>query len=428
VCVCVCGRRMRSFEQHALLALAVLCRAWPAAVCMCLPARRHATVCVCVRVCVCSSNAQVMLPPGARGTISYIAPAGQYTVNDEVIEIEFQVRPPACARGVWRAGAWRAVAPAQRAWRSLPAAAPRASALHTINLRSCTRVRARVRASPCLCCLCCRWRCSAALGCHEALQHDAAVARALAAPRSAEDARRHAAAHGAARAGCAVPRRAGRCARARARGCTPPSCVQRGQRLARGAHACGRGPSLPPVEPSVSRRQHAFVLNNQRTAHAPLSSTTNAPPGTCSIPGAFGCGKTVISQALSKYSNSDGVIYVGCGVRRWLDACARVAARCWVVCPCLPAHPHASPRPARVRPCGLVCQQLTAPCIMLCSARSAVCESCTPQSAPCESCTPHCSLMNHAPHSLRPRETLRPALRAHQNSRHRSAAMRWRRC
>lgn len=37
--------------------------------------------------------------------------------------------------------------------------------------------------------------------------------------------------------------------------------------------------------------------------------------GTCSIPGAFGCGKTVISQALSKYSNSDGIIYVGCGER-----------------------------------------------------------------------------------------------------------------
>ena len=33
--------------------------------------------------------------------------------------------------------------------------------------------------------------------------------------------------------------------------------------------------------------------------------------GTCAIPGAFGCGKTVISQALSKYSNSDGIIYVG---------------------------------------------------------------------------------------------------------------------
>ncbi|KAL6511305.1 hypothetical protein OROHE_020529 [Orobanche hederae] len=29
----------------------------------------------------------------------------------------------------------------------------------------------------------------------------------------------------------------------------------------------------------------------------------------------FGCGKTVISQALSKYSNSDTVVYVGCGER-----------------------------------------------------------------------------------------------------------------
>ena len=37
--------------------------------------------------------------------------------------------------------------------------------------------------------------------------------------------------------------------------------------------------------------------------------------GTCSVPGAFGCGKTVISQALSKYSNADGIIYVGCGER-----------------------------------------------------------------------------------------------------------------
>jgi len=37
--------------------------------------------------------------------------------------------------------------------------------------------------------------------------------------------------------------------------------------------------------------------------------------GTCAVPGAFGCGKTVISQALSKYSNSDCIIYVGCGER-----------------------------------------------------------------------------------------------------------------
>jgi V-type H+-transporting ATPase subunit A len=37
--------------------------------------------------------------------------------------------------------------------------------------------------------------------------------------------------------------------------------------------------------------------------------------GTTAIPGAFGCGKTVISQSLSKYSNSDMVVYVGCGER-----------------------------------------------------------------------------------------------------------------
>lgn len=37
--------------------------------------------------------------------------------------------------------------------------------------------------------------------------------------------------------------------------------------------------------------------------------------GTTCIPGAFGCGKTVISQSLSKFSNSDAIIYVGCGER-----------------------------------------------------------------------------------------------------------------
>merc|ERR1740137_96463 len=37
--------------------------------------------------------------------------------------------------------------------------------------------------------------------------------------------------------------------------------------------------------------------------------------GTTAIPGAFGCGKTVISQSLSKFSNCDAVIYVGCGER-----------------------------------------------------------------------------------------------------------------
>lgn len=37
--------------------------------------------------------------------------------------------------------------------------------------------------------------------------------------------------------------------------------------------------------------------------------------GTTCIPGAFGCGKTVISQSLSKFSNSDIIVYVGCGER-----------------------------------------------------------------------------------------------------------------
>lgn len=37
--------------------------------------------------------------------------------------------------------------------------------------------------------------------------------------------------------------------------------------------------------------------------------------GTAAIPGAFGCGKTVISQSLSKYSNSEVIVYVGCGER-----------------------------------------------------------------------------------------------------------------
>ncbi|CAK4016835.1 probable vacuolar ATP synthase catalytic subunit A [Lecanosticta acicola] len=37
--------------------------------------------------------------------------------------------------------------------------------------------------------------------------------------------------------------------------------------------------------------------------------------GTVCIPGAFGCGKTVISQSVSKFSNSDLIVYVGCGER-----------------------------------------------------------------------------------------------------------------
>merc|ERR1711903_203230 len=54
------------------------------------------------------------------------------------------------------------------------------------------------------------------------------------------------------------------------------------------------------------------LLTCQRVCDALFPVTLG---GTCAVPGAFGCGKTVISQALSKYSNSDAVVYVGCGER-----------------------------------------------------------------------------------------------------------------
>lgn len=60
---------------------------------------------------------------------------------------------------------------------------------------------------------------------------------------------------------------------------------------------------LPASEP---------LLTGQRVLDALYPSVLG---GTCAIPGAFGCGKTCISQALSKYSNSECVIYVGCGER-----------------------------------------------------------------------------------------------------------------
>jgi len=60
---------------------------------------------------------------------------------------------------------------------------------------------------------------------------------------------------------------------------------------------------LPGVNP---------LLTGQRVLDALFPSVQG---GTCAIPGAFGCGKTCISQALSKYSNSDCIIYVGCGER-----------------------------------------------------------------------------------------------------------------
>jgi V-type H+-transporting ATPase subunit A len=54
------------------------------------------------------------------------------------------------------------------------------------------------------------------------------------------------------------------------------------------------------------------LLTGQRVLDSLFPSVLG---GTCAIPGAFGCGKTVISQALSKFSNCNAVIYVGCGER-----------------------------------------------------------------------------------------------------------------
>jgi len=56
----------------------------------------------------------------------------------------------------------------------------------------------------------------------------------------------------------------------------------------------------------------APLLTGQRVLDALFPSVLG---GTCAIPGAFGCGKTCISQALSKHSNADIVVYVGCGER-----------------------------------------------------------------------------------------------------------------
>ena len=54
------------------------------------------------------------------------------------------------------------------------------------------------------------------------------------------------------------------------------------------------------------------LLTGQRVLDALFPSVLG---GTCTVPGGFGCGKTVISQSLSKFSNSNAIVYVGCGER-----------------------------------------------------------------------------------------------------------------
>ena len=62
-----------------------------------------------------------------------------------------------------------------------------------------------------------------------------------------------------------------------------------------------------PVNEKHSSDQPLIV--GQRVLDALFPSVQG---GTVCIPGAFGCGKTVISQSLSKFSNSDIIVYVVC--------------------------------------------------------------------------------------------------------------------
>jgi len=71
-------------------------------------------------------------------------------------------------------------------------------------------------------------------------------------------------------------------------------------------------PVRKPRESSEKLAADFPLLTGQRVLDALFPCVQG---GTCAIPGAFGCGKTVISQALSKYSNSDCIVYVGCGER-----------------------------------------------------------------------------------------------------------------
>ncbi|MCF6286074.1 MAG: V-type ATP synthase subunit A, partial [Candidatus Hydrogenedentes bacterium] len=60
---------------------------------------------------------------------------------------------------------------------------------------------------------------------------------------------------------------------------------------------------LPPAEPFLTRQRVLDML-------FPI-----AKGGSAIIPGGFGAGKTVVEQSMSKYSNAQVIVYVGCGER-----------------------------------------------------------------------------------------------------------------
>jgi V-type H+-transporting ATPase subunit A len=73
-----------------------------------------------------------------------------------------------------------------------------------------------------------------------------------------------------------------------------------------------RWPVRKPRPAAEKLAGNEALITGQRVIDALFPSVLG---GTCAVPGAFGCGKTVISQALAKYSNTDAVVYVGCGER-----------------------------------------------------------------------------------------------------------------
>jgi hypothetical protein len=145
---------------------------------------------------------QVMLPPNARGTISYIAPSGHYTVNDEVIEIEFQ--------GQKRKYSMKQLWPVGWVLRGLRGSGFRGA----VGLEGC--IRACFQGVQHSQGWCSRAACAVCVSISLMQSHAAPSAPRpppgpLPPPRGPEAARRHPAADGAARAGRPLPGRAGRC-------------------------------------------------------------------------------------------------------------------------------------------------------------------------------------------------------------------------
>lgn len=81
-------------------------------------------------------------------------------------------------------------------------------------------------------------------------------------------------------------------------------------------------PVREPRPVTEKLRANTPLLTGQRVLDALFPSVQG---GTCAIPGAFGCGKTVISQALSKFSNSDCIVYVGWYVGPCFLSCSALA-------------------------------------------------------------------------------------------------------